>query len=241
MNARRPLIIAHRGGAWPGVAGEQTPAHFARAIASGADYIEVDLRRTVDGQIVCVHDPDHAGVAIATTRYADLRDACAATDTPEPPTLLTLLDACAGRIAVDLELKVPGIEAEVVAAARGFGVERVLLKSFQDPIVRRLKRLAPEATVGLLLGVRTPARGAITRASEVFPEVRLRRCGADFVAPHFRLLRVGFLRRMRALGYPVYAWTVNAPARMAALMPRVDAIITDRPTVGLTLRDGAVT
>lgn len=234
----RPLIIAHRCGAWPGVEGEQTLAHLEQAIAAGVDCVEVDLRQTADRQIVCVHDPDHAGMAVATTTLTDLQAACARAGVPAPPTLAALLEACVGRVKVDLELKVPGIEAEAVAAARTFGIGDVLLKSFQDPIVRELKRLAPEATVGLLLGVRRPKRGALTRASEVLPEVRLARCRADFVAPHHRLLRLGFLRRMRRIGCPVYVWTVNEPALMARLLPVVAGIITDRPAVGLTLRDG---
>lgn len=235
---KRPTIIAHRGGHWPDLEGEQTLAHVERAIEAGADSVEVDLRRTADGVIVCVHDPDHAGVPVETTDHAALLDACGETGTPVPPTLDALLDTCSGRIGVDLELKVAGLEAEVVAAARAFGMDRVLIKSFWDPVVRRLKQLAPEATVGLLLGVRSPKHGALTRATEVLPEVRLRRCGADFVAPNYRLMRLAFLRRMRALGYPVYVWTVNEPARMARLMAKVEGVITDRPVVGLTLRDG---
>ena len=45
--ARRPLVIAHRGGA--GLLPENTLAAFEHALALGADVIETDVRLTADG------------------------------------------------------------------------------------------------------------------------------------------------------------------------------------------------
>ena len=51
---RTPLHVAHRGGAglWP----ENTMAAFTRAIAAGADGIELDIHLTRDGKLVVHHD-----------------------------------------------------------------------------------------------------------------------------------------------------------------------------------------
>jgi glycerophosphoryl diester phosphodiesterase len=49
-----PLISAHRGASR--LAPENTRASFERAIEAGADFIEVDVRTTSDGQQVIVHD-----------------------------------------------------------------------------------------------------------------------------------------------------------------------------------------
>lgn len=51
---RKPLQVAHRGGAglWP----ENTMAAFARAIAAGADGIELDVHLSRDGKLVVHHD-----------------------------------------------------------------------------------------------------------------------------------------------------------------------------------------
>jgi glycerophosphoryl diester phosphodiesterase len=49
-----PKISAHRGASKD--APENTLAAFSKAIALGADYLEVDIRTTSDGIQVCVHD-----------------------------------------------------------------------------------------------------------------------------------------------------------------------------------------
>jgi glycerophosphoryl diester phosphodiesterase len=49
------LAIAHRGD--PITARENTFPAFAAAVERGADMVEIDLRRTRDGEIVVLHDP----------------------------------------------------------------------------------------------------------------------------------------------------------------------------------------
>jgi len=221
-------VVAHRGGRYADVPGEQTLAHMARAISLGADFVEVDVRATTDGEIVCVHDPSIAGVTVGAVSYAGLERACDAAGVSTPPRLGELLTFCQGRVRVDVELKVAGTEAGVLAVARRAGaLDGVVFKSFQDAVVRELKRLEPSCVAGLLLGVQRPRRGALTRLGELFPEWRLRACRADFVCPNQRLLRAGFAWRMRLQGYPLLVWTVNDPAALAALGPVVDGLITD--------------
>ncbi len=54
MNAARPLVFAHRGGA--DALPEHTLAAYLRALEEGADGVECDVRLTRDGHLVCVHD-----------------------------------------------------------------------------------------------------------------------------------------------------------------------------------------
>ena len=51
-----PRVIAHRGN--PHFCHQNTMAGFARAVADGADGIELDLRLTADRHWVVHHDPD---------------------------------------------------------------------------------------------------------------------------------------------------------------------------------------
>lgn len=50
----RPWVIAHRGAS--AYAPENTVPAFAKAIAQGATFVEIDVQRTKDGVIVCLHD-----------------------------------------------------------------------------------------------------------------------------------------------------------------------------------------
>ncbi|MGZ6803622.1 MAG: glycerophosphodiester phosphodiesterase, partial [Nocardioidaceae bacterium] len=50
------LILGHRG-AVDLSAPENTVASVERALVQGADGVEVDVRLTADGEVVCHHDP----------------------------------------------------------------------------------------------------------------------------------------------------------------------------------------
>lgn len=54
VEARRPIVIAHRGAS--GERPEHTLAAYRLAIAQGADFIEPDLVMTRDGVLVCRHE-----------------------------------------------------------------------------------------------------------------------------------------------------------------------------------------
>ncbi len=55
---RAPFIVAHRGAS--GELPEHTLPAFARAIAQGADAVEVDVVATADGRLVARHEPELA-------------------------------------------------------------------------------------------------------------------------------------------------------------------------------------
>ncbi|MDQ8043040.1 MAG: glycerophosphodiester phosphodiesterase family protein, partial [Solirubrobacteraceae bacterium] len=69
---RAPFVVAHRGAS--GVLPEHTLPAFARAIALGADAVEVDIVATADGRLVARHEPELA----ATTNAPEREDRLAA-------------------------------------------------------------------------------------------------------------------------------------------------------------------
>ncbi len=222
---RTPLVIAHRGAS--AAARENTLEAFERAIEMGADAIEFDVRRTADGVIVVHHDAGIAGTdtVIAQATLEEVRQA-AQSQGCQMPTLDETLHVCAGRIALDIELKEGGYEKDVCRAVREhYDLSSVIFKSFDDVTVSRLKAVEPPATVGLLIG---DAPRTVFR--DLFPGARLRRCRADFVSPHWRLVRFGFIHRMHRLGMPVLVWTVDDLSLAESLAKKgVAGIITNMP------------
>lgn len=77
------LVIAHRGACWE--LPENTLSAFERAIEVGADFVELDVHATADGELVVCHD---------RPRGTELR-------------LTEAVDALAGRIGIMCELKTP--------------------------------------------------------------------------------------------------------------------------------------
>ncbi|MGZ6693817.1 MAG: glycerophosphodiester phosphodiesterase family protein [Solirubrobacteraceae bacterium] len=85
------MVIAHRG-AWgpaaPSAPAENTLEAFEAAIALGADMIELDVRRTRDGQLVVFHDARVKTVPTGLLRYEALRSKGT---TSRPPRLAEVL------------------------------------------------------------------------------------------------------------------------------------------------------
>ena len=67
---------------------------------------------------------------------------------------------------------------------------------------------------------------------------RCEKAKADFLVAHVKLLRVGFLERVRRSHHPVFVWTVNEEEMIRKLLldGRVYAIITDKPDLAVSLR-----
>jgi glycerophosphoryl diester phosphodiesterase len=236
-----PLVIAHRGASRdaPG----NTPEAFESAIALGADAVELDVRRTADGVLVVHHNASRRGVPVAMLTHAAL----VRRSRHEPPTLDTVLDLCEGRIALDVEIKEPGYEAEVIEKASSrFPRERLLYTSFEESVISTIRRLDPTARCGLLLG---PGRlRSRAQRFEALPFDLAERCGADLLVVHQwlaplrgrsrRVPGTGLLAEARQRQFPMMVWTVNGPQRLRAYLAdgRVAGIITDLPGLALETR-----
>lgn len=230
-----PLVIAHRG-ASAGMTDNSLEA-FARAIEIGSNMIEFDIRRTADEHLIALHDGEVAGRPIASLTREEISQGLGYW----PPLVEEVLELAKGRIGLDVELKEDGyVERAMATVAAHFDSPEVLVTSFLDSVVTQVKRLTPEVTAGLLVGIGQPKPFLRTRVSEVFPARRLHACGADLVAMHQDLARLGALRRAHASGFPVAVWTVNDDSALRRFLAddRVHAVITDVPERALTLRPG---
>ena len=137
-----PLVIAHRGASRE--APENTPAAFEAAIAVGADAVELDVRRTADGELVVHHNASRRGIPVSMLTYPAL----VRLSRHEPPLFDTVLDLCAGRIALDVEVKEAGYEAEIMES----GVETFSRRPASVHVLRgvghyTIKRLDPGRTM----------------------------------------------------------------------------------------------
>ena len=163
-----PQIIAHRGASY--LAPENTLAAFRKAMEIGADGVEMDVQKTLDGGLVIHHDyiidlhTDISGriydmtegelkdldfgswkdVAYKDEKIATLAEALA---------LCRSLEGC----TVQLELKStmdndPAFVSGVVDAIRAADIaDRLVLISFNHDLLRQAKQLMPELKVGVLV------------------------------------------------------------------------------------------
>jgi glycerophosphoryl diester phosphodiesterase len=222
------MVIAHRG-AWgpaaPGAPAENTLEAFEAAIALGADMIELDVRRTRDGQLVVFHDARVKAVPTASLPYEALT---VKGTKSRPPLLSEVLSLTKDRIALNLEIKEPGYVQETIALLRPFGLEHCLVSSFLGDVVREAKALAPDVRTGLLVG--TGFRKALT--------TRLPAARADCLVLHRRLATVTALSQAGAAGVPCVIWTVNGSRTLDRYLGHaaVEGVVTDRPALALERR-----
>jgi glycerophosphoryl diester phosphodiesterase len=230
-------VSAHKGGSED--APPATWEAYETALSTGAEYVEFDIRRTRDGDLVVLHDERVANRAVAEVSYDEL---CAAVG-HRVPLVREVMKLISGKAMGHLDLKDSGGETEVIKLAVDLlGTGGFVATTSIDASIYRIKESFPEVTTALSVGrdlrqvarvMRLPAR-----ARELYPISRMRACGADWLAVHRRLARANVLRLCGRFGVPAMVWTVNGEPQMRHFLadPRVTVLITDRPRHALRLR-----
>jgi glycerophosphoryl diester phosphodiesterase len=222
----RTLVVAHRG-AWD-EAPQNSLEAVRRAAALGCDGVEIDVRRTADGRLVVVHDARVGWRAVGRLTHSELQ---ARMRSGQAPPLGDILDAAAGHLLVDIELKEDGYVEEALAViAQHLAPEAYVVTSFLPRVLAQVKRRRPEVRTGLLVaprGVRLAER-------------RVRETRADFLLPHVSLVRRGIVAWAADHGLATWVWTVNDERALRVLSGdvRVAAVITDVPVRALGLLHG---
>jgi glycerophosphoryl diester phosphodiesterase len=233
-----PLISAHRGSC--GVPGLPAAERYDRAIRLGVDFIELDVRRTLDGRYVNYHDHvTPGGRPTAGLGYAALKDELG----PELLLLDQLFDVVAGRVGLHIDLKEAGYETEILQLVLGrVAVDRFVVTTGDVESIRAIKEQFPTVSAGLTLGTDMKGPQAwVTlreRLAELFPSPRLKRSHADFVAAHEQLARIRLLGYCSRRDMECWVWTVDEEKEIARFMAdgRVTTLITNRPEIALKLR-----
>lgn len=237
-----PKILAHRGGGT--LAPENTLAGLRRGMQAGFRAIEYDVMLARDGVPVVMHDP-FLGRTVAGSGHVVDYDALelAGMDAGgwfgrafegEPvPLFVEFAQFCkAHGMWMNIELKpAPGYEsgtgatvARIAAAmfaaeiAAGQMARAPLLSSFSQAALEAARDAAPQLPRACLM-------------SEVLSDWERRARAVDAVAIHVdhRHLTPQLALDVKAAGFGLFCYTVNAPARARELLDwGVDAFCTDR-------------
>ena len=224
-------IIAHRGAA--ALRPENTMAAVAKALEDRADWVEIDVQETADGEVIVAHDSDFMKLAGNPLKVWDATMAdVAGIDIgswygpgwadERTPTLREVLRMAKGRGRVLIELKYYGHDQELEARVARIVEEEgmagaVAVMSLKVPGVRKMRALRPDWPAGIL------AARAIGDLSAL---------DADFLAVNTGQVSARMIRRAQAQGKKVYVWTVDDPALMSRMISLgVDGLITNDPAL----------
>jgi len=233
-----PAISAHRGGGETARSG--TYEAYRSALVAGAEYVEFDVRRTLDGTLVAFHQARPGwGRAIAAVSYARLCDLAGY----EVPRMAELMQLLAGRAVGHLDLKETSCADEIVGhAVEALGPAGVLVTTEESASAAVLKRRFPAVPVGLTIGGDVAETAAFTwrrlRERGLSRLDRVTASRADVAVVHHRLARTGVLAECRRRGIKTMVWTVNGDQALTRWLasPYVDVLVTDRPARAIALR-----
>jgi glycerophosphoryl diester phosphodiesterase len=232
LTARALRRVGHKGADL--IAPGNTLASFDAALAAGVDMIEFDVlpedrEAPAAGRLVLAHDYT-CDLAAAPT----LEEGLAHLGSP----------AFAG-VDLDVDFKLPGYEAAVVAALREHDlVERTLVTSMYmrslvavralEPALRlgwSVPRVRRDYTKSIVWAI--PVYGAAAWVRRRLPATAARHLGegrCDAVMAHWRLITPSLVSTVRDAGGELYVWTVDDAAlirRRAGL--GVTGVITNDP------------
>lgn len=243
-----PLFAAHRGGAllWA----ENSLLAFRNALALGADFLELDVHLTRDGEVVVIHDAtlertttgagpvrERTLAELGAVRLKDRHGAVLEEGIPTLDQVVAL--AAAGRRQLLLEIKTderrrryPEIEEKVFAVLdRHRFTSFTVVMAFEAATWRRLRELRPDARVAALYSAR------MLRPADVAAELEaLRQAGVGFVGLDQARVNADVARQARLAGLTLGVWTVNEREAIARFIDQgVGVVITDRPDLAKEL------
>lgn len=225
-----PSVIAHRGAS--SEAPENTLAAYRRALEIGVDAVEIDVHLSADAELVVIHEStldrttDGHGLVkdfpLAALRRLDAGRWFDARFAGERiPTLEEALDVLRS-VRVIIEIKngpiyYEGIAARAAETVRATGHRAVTVSSFDHPVLRELRSVAPDLETAILF------------MSRPIDPVRLARdAGAGVLHPNWMWVTPDMIDAAHAAGLRVEAWTVDEPAHQAHVVSLgVDGIITN--------------
>ena len=216
------IIIAHRGAS--AHAPENTLLSYQRALEFGAQMIELDVHETNDGVLVCIHDSTvdrttNGSGEVRSLTYKELLEFDAG-EGERIPLLEDVIKYASGKIQVNIELKVIGVEKKILDIVERYGMfQDIIISSFFHGslvIVRDLSELAATAIL-----VDKPKKELVSYALDF---------KANAINPDHELVSRELIQDAHNAGLKVFPWTVNDPQTMMKLFAiDIDGLITDYP------------
>lgn len=231
-----PLIIAHRGD--QSTAPENTLAAFRRALAAGADGVELDVRLTLDGKLVVFHDrrldrtSSGSGLVnehtLAEVKSLDVGSWFSPKFRREiAPTLDEVFETLPRNFLVNVEMKVAIKGMKLIAQRvaetilRHQRLSSTLVASFNPMTLCYLRRIEPRIVRGYIWSKHHPLP---IRARWFSPLVQ-----AHWYDPANDTYNPRLHRMLQRRGKRVLAWDVDFGGDFSMMaLARLDAVVTER-------------
>jgi len=217
------LKIGHRGAKF--YEPENTLRSFRKALELGVDAVELDVRRTKDGEVVVIHDAEvdrttNGKGLVSELTLEEIKKLV--TDKGEKiPTLEEALDFLDKKVKVLIELKETGIEEDVLNLIREKELEKnVILISFLESALGKIRALNKDVETGLIY---------VRHENPVKAALELK---ANYLLPLYRFTRAEEIKKAHENGLKIIVWTINDEKEVSEYVKKgVDGITSDKPNI----------
>lgn len=223
-------VTAHRG--YSSDYPENTMPAFLAAIDAGADWIELDVQQTADGEIVVMHDSNFMRTAGIDRNVWEMDYSEAAAldiggykaaefEGTRISTLAEVLEECGGWIKLNIEIKPTGHETDMVERVVSLiqeyeYTEDCVIASMSYSVLEQVKALDKEIETVYVM------RSAYGHFADL-------EC-ADNFSVRYNYVTRHMVDEVHTQGKELYAWTVNEQGSMEQMLSHgVDNLITDQP------------
>lgn len=242
----RPSLIGHRGFG-SGVRNGQTENSVSSVLAAseaGADWVEVDIRRTADDQLLLHHDGMIEGHVIAELNADD----------PHLENLTTFDEFLTGvpsQVGLDIEIKPDLVDALkpkstvdlMVDIFRDHAVDNpTIFTSFDTGSLHQVRSHLPNAAIGFLTWMRYPLEFAVITAAQLNAEavcVHVTSLGTQDSSPAKRTEIARALSMCEELNIDLMVWGAKPDDVPRLLDLGVDALTVDHVRETRRLIDAA--
>jgi len=229
-------VTAHRGysAAYP----ENTIPAFKGAIQVGADWAELDVQQTADGEVIIMHDSNLKRTTgldkeVWQVTWDEIKDLDNGSwfdkkyQTVRIPTLEEVLKVCRGKIHLNIEIKPSGhdkdLEEQVAKLLKKYHMrDTCVVSSLKYDSLRKIKEADDSIETAYITSV---SYGNFTDLEY-----------ADGYSVESTLLSKSFVNKAQKAGKQIYVWTVNSEERLEKVVGMgIDNVITDDPVMAKEL------
>ena len=229
-------VTAHRG--YSAVYPENTIPAFKGAIQVGADWAELDVQQTADGEVIVMHDSNLKRTTgldkeVWQVTWDEIKDLDNGSwfdkkyQTVRIPTLEEVLKVCRGKIHLNIEIKPSGhdkdLEEQVAKLLKKYHMrDTCVVSSLKYDSLRKIKQADDSIETAYITSV---SYGNFTDLEY-----------ADGYSVESTLLSKSFVNKAQKTGKQIYVWTVNSEERLEKVVGMgIDNVITDDPVMAKEL------
>jgi glycerophosphoryl diester phosphodiesterase len=217
------LKIGHRGAR--AYEPENTLSSFRLALELGVDAVELDVRKTVDNELVVIHNADVNKTTDGSGAVNELTleeiQRFVTEKGEHVPTLEEVLDAVAKHVKVLVELKETGTEEQVISLIRKKRLtDNVIIISFHEDTLRKVRELSDKVETGLIY---------VRHKNPIQTALDLK---AEYLLPLYRFTHSSNVKKAHEAGLKVIVWPINNKEEVDEYKKKgVDGIASDRPDI----------